>query len=246
MSAYPGDLEHPSLQLWDTIYAGQKDYWTIQVADEELLKFHDILTNGKSGLDILVPMCGRSQILLTLAEKGHRVVGIEWSEVAVKRFFKENDLPYGTQSYHLGGEQIPVYTANDKAITIYCGDLFSFKDDNLGGFDCIVDHGSIGCFDFTKVNTRETYASLMNFFMKADGRILLSIFDYEHSEHPSVPFAVTEEEIVKLYKENFQVPELLREFTTKEFYDTFHPPDEVFPVLAMSHFSWKLFLLVKL
>ena len=59
-----------------------------------------------------------------------------------------------TQSYHLG-EQMSVYTANDKAITIYCGDLFRFKDDNLRSFECVVDHWLIECFDFTKV-TRET------------------------------------------------------------------------------------------
>ena len=78
------------------MYAEQKDLWTIKVADEELLKFYGILTNGRSGLDILIPMCGRSQILLTLAEKGHHVVGIEWSEIAVRQFFKENDLPYSS------------------------------------------------------------------------------------------------------------------------------------------------------
>ena len=95
MSAY-GDLEHPSLQFCNKMYAEQKDLWTIKVADEELLKFYGILTNGRSGLDILIPMCGRSQILLTLAEKGHHVVGIEWSEIAVRQFFKENDLTYSS------------------------------------------------------------------------------------------------------------------------------------------------------
>ena len=104
--------------------------------DDKLLEFHYAITNGRSGLDILVPMCGRSQIMFTLAEKGHRVVGIEWSEVAVKKFFKENNLPCSTRSYSLGRVQMPVYTANAKATTIYCGDLFDFKDDNLGGFDC--------------------------------------------------------------------------------------------------------------
>ena len=138
---------------------------------------------------------------------------------------------------------MPVYTANAKAITIYCGDLFDFKDDNLGGFDCIFDHGSIGSFDFTKVS-RETYASLMNSFMKPNGRMLLSIFDYEHSEHPTIPFAVTEEEVVKLYKENFQSPELLQEFNAKDFCNTF--PGIHLPVQTLSHFSLKLFLLVKL
>ena len=47
-------LEHPTLQFWETMYKEQKDLWTIKVADDELLKFHDMLTNGKSGLDIIV------------------------------------------------------------------------------------------------------------------------------------------------------------------------------------------------
>ena len=81
---------------------------------------------------------------------------------------------------------MPVYTAHDKTITIYCGDLFAFKEDNLGGFDCIFDHGSIGSFDLTKVK-RTTYAEIMDSFTKPGGRILLSFFDYEHSEHPLYP-----------------------------------------------------------
>ena len=93
-----GNAEHPSLQLWEKIYEEQKDGWTSKVMDDRLLEFHDAITNGRSGLNILVPMCGRSQIMFTLAEKGHRVVGIEWSEVAVKKFFKENNLPCSTRS----------------------------------------------------------------------------------------------------------------------------------------------------
>lgn len=160
----------------------------------------------------------------------------------MKQFFKENDLPCSTQLYHFGGAQIPVYTANDKNITIYCGDLFSFKDDNLSGSDCIFDHGSIGSFDFTVV-TRETYASLMNSFTKPNGRNLLSTFDYEHSEHPTIPFVVTKE-IVKPYRKHFQPPQLLQEFNADDFYSVF--PGILFPVQALSRFSWKIFLLVKL
>lgn len=79
------------------------------------------------------------------------------------------------------------------------------------------DQGSIGSFDFTKV-TRETYASLMSSFVKPNGRMIVSIADYECSEHPTLPFAVTEEEIVKLYKEYFQAPELLQEYNANDFY----------------------------
>ena len=85
---------HQNLPLWDKLYEGKKDEWTSEKADKELLKFHDVLINGKTGLTILVPMCGKSRIMLRFAERGHRIVGIEWSGVAVKQFFEENGLAY--------------------------------------------------------------------------------------------------------------------------------------------------------
>lgn len=85
---------HPNVQLWDRLYQEQKDEWTNLAVDKELLKFHDEVTEGKAGLSILVPMCGKSKVLLSFAEEGHSVVGIEWSEPAVKQFFEENSIPY--------------------------------------------------------------------------------------------------------------------------------------------------------
>ena len=129
-SATAGSPAHPNLQLWDKLYQGNKDEWTNEKADKELFKFHEILTDGKTGLNILIPMCGKSLIMLWFAEKGHRVVGIEWSEIAVKQFFEGNGLAYSTKLCKIGEIEMPVYSANDKTITIYCGDL-AFKEDNL-------------------------------------------------------------------------------------------------------------------
>ena len=237
----------PNYQIWDRIYEDQGDGWTSEKVNKELLKFHDVLINCKTGLAILVPMCGKSRIMLWFAERGHRVVGIEWSGVAVKQFFEENCLAYNTKSCIIGGIEMPVYTAHDKTITIYCGDLFAFKEDNLGGFDCIFDHGSIGSFNFTDTVKRAMYAELMNSFTKPGGRIILSFFDYEHSEHPTVPFAVTEEEVTTLYKEHFNPPQLLQEYNAKqtiEIYDM--PEDSPFPVSTFSRYSWKVVLLIKI
>lgn len=240
-----GSPAHPNKQLWDKLYQDQKDGWTCEKADKELLKFHDILTDTKTGLDILVPMCGKTQVMLSLAEKGHRVIGIDFSELAVKQFFEENSLAYSIWSCNIGEVEMSVYTGKDKAITIYCGDLFAFKQDNLGGFDCIFDHGSIGSFDTTEVK-RTMYAELMNSFTKPGGRILLSIFDYKHSEHPIIPFAVTEEEVVNLYREHFKSPQLLQEFDAMKTADLFNLQEgSIFPVWTLSRFSWKLLLLIK-
>ena len=231
-------LAHPNVQLWDRIYEDKEDGWTSEKVDKEVFKYYDILVNGKTDLAILVPMCGKSWIMLRFAERGHRVVGVEWSGVAVKQFFADNGLAYSTKSCKIGGIEIPVYTAHDKAITIYCGDLFAFKEDNLGGFDCIFDHGSIGSFDFTDTVKRAMYAELMNSFTKPGGRIVLSFFDYEHSEHPTIPFAVTEEEVTTLYKEHFSPPQLLQEYNAKQTAEILDM--RKLPLLTLSRYSWKV------
>lgn len=243
-SSASGTPAHPDRQLWDNVYQSGKDYWTTEAADLRLMNFHQILTEGKTNLDILVPMCGKTRALLLLSEKGHRVVGIEWSRRAVEKFFDENGLEYSTRRQ---ASEMTVYAAKDKAITVYCGDFFAFKGENLGGFDCIFDHGAIGCFDFTK-ESRSSYADIINSFTRPGGRILLSTFDYEHSEHPTIPFAVTEDEIRQLYKDHFEVAEVLAEFDDKTTADVFNLRDQGpgrFAVWTFSRFSWKILLLVK-
>ena len=86
-----GSPAHPNMQLWDMLYQKGKDNWTKEAADQELLMFRPMLTDNKTGLDIFVPMCGKTKVLLLLAGEGHRVVGIEWSKVAVEQFFEENN-----------------------------------------------------------------------------------------------------------------------------------------------------------
>ena len=241
-----GSPARPNVQLWDMLYQKGKDEWTKEAADQELLKFRSALTESKTGLDIFFPMCGKTKVMLSLAEEGHHVVGIEWSKVAVEQFFEENNLEYTTQLCNIGGTNIPMYKAKGKAVTIYCGDFFAFKQHKLGPFDCVFDHGALGCFDFQmEASSRSTYAEIINSFTKPGGRILLSIFDYEHSEHPTIPFAVTETEVGVLYQKHFKL-QLLQELDAKQTMDAFKfPHDTLFPISSLSRYSWKILLLVK-
>ena len=242
-----GSPTHPNMQLWDMLYQKGKDNWTKEAVDQELLKFRSTLTDGKTDLDIFVPMCGKSTVMLSLAEEGHRIVGIEWSKVAVEQFFEENNLEYTTQLCSIGGTDIPMYKAKEKAVTIYCGDFFAFKQHKLGPFDCVLDHGSLGSFD-VQVEPRTTYAEIINSFTKPGGRMLLSIFDYEQAEHPTMPFAVTEVEVGVLYEKSFEL-QLLQEFDSKKMRDVFKSSEQTFfsasCLLSLSHFAWKILLLVK-
>ena len=228
---------------FDKIYIESKDVWTKNASDRELIKFYDVITNGKENLSVFLPLCGKTEVLLYFAEKGHRVVGIEWSEVAVKMFFQENNLSYSCQTRNISGTDIPVFTANEKDITIYCANIFSFENENLGGFDCICDHASIGALS---KDDHAKYANIMTAFTKPGGRMLLSIFDYDYSEHPFPPFAVTQKEVTSLYSSSFEIPKVLQELDASKTAEIFElAPDGVFPVITFSRMSWKFLLLIK-
>ena len=92
---------------------------------------------------------------------------------------------------------------------------------------------------------RTTYAEIINSFTKTGVRILLSIFDYEHSEHPTIPFAGTEAEVGVLYQKYFK--QLLQEFDAKQTRDALELPHDaqLIQISSLSRFSWKILLLVK-
>ena len=78
--------------------------------------------------------------------------------------------------------------------------------------------------------------------------MLLSILDYEHAEHPAMPFAVTEEEVGVLYEKSFEL-QLLQEFDHKKLTDVLKSSEQTILsascLLSLSRFAWKILLLVK-
>ena len=233
----------PNQQMWDTLYKDKEDFWTRKTAYDMYMELSDTLTQGKANQNILVPLCGRSKLMLMLAEQGHTVVGIEWSKTAIVAFFEENELAYQELAFNLNEKQIPMFRAKEIPITIYCGDLLAFKDHaGIGPFDCIQDHGSVGCF----ATGRSSYAAVISSFTKPGGKVLLSIFDYDHSEHPSIPFAVSEKEVNFLFKDYFKTITLEKELDAKATSEIFHHDSGcIFPVLKLNQMTWKIMLLVK-
>ena len=229
--------------MWDTLYQDKNDFWTQDAAYDMYMELSNSLTRGKANQNILVPLCGRSKLMLKLAEQGHTIVGIEWSKTAIEAFFEENELAYQELFFKLKEKQIPMFRAKEKPITIYCGDLLTFQDHaGIGPFDWIQDHGSIGCF----ATGRSSYAAIMDSFTKPGGKVLLSIFDYDHSEHPSIPFAVSEKEVNFLFKDNFKTITLEKELDATATAQIFHQESGgIFPVLKLSQMSWKIMLLEK-
>lgn len=234
------------VEFWDNRYQDGKDRWTSTSADQILIEHFDRLTDSKKELNILIPMCGRSGVMVSLAEK-HSVVGIDWSEQAVIRFFEEHDLPCDKNKHRVRDTDVPVFVSEDGKITIYVADFFLFELDNLGScFDFVLDHGSIGSISCSK-EKRATYANIISSFLKPGGKILLSFFDYIHSEHPSIPYAITEEEVGMLYRDFCKSPVLLQEIGAKAAMNHLGSRERdknvLFPIWKLSRFSWKIVLL---
>ena len=102
-----------------------------------------LLTEHWSSLDIapdariLVPLCGKSNDMLWLAEQGHRVVGVELSPLAVTQFFVDNHLQPVLHNSPAGIH----YVAG--AIEIICGDIFDVDTATLAGCSGIYDRAAL-------------------------------------------------------------------------------------------------------
>ena len=239
---YTHDMD--SKASYDERYANQTDAWTKDNPDEILMQFLPQLTGGKENpLDFFIPLCGKCIELVTLADQGHHVTGVDFCETAIKMFFEENSLKYSTESCTFGGTSSAVkYTATEKAITVYCCDFFGFP--NVNQYDCVWDTAAIHCFDPA---TRPEYVKAITEVTKVGGTILLTAFDYEHSERPSPPYAVTQEEVNLLYGAKFDVQlvceynleQTLKQMPIREKSTRFYP-------WKLSRFAKKYYFLKKL
>ena len=225
--------------FWNYQYKEGKDEWTSTKVDGTLMKNFERL-GETTKLNILLPMCGKTGLLLSLADKGHNVVGIEWAELAIVQFFEKHGLAYVKRE----DKNVTVYSAKNNKITLYCCDILLFNR-LAGSFDLVIDHGSIGCVE-CKQEKRAYYASIVTSLLKPGGRIIFSFFDYIHSEHPSIPYAVTEDEVRLMYnKDSFKHLTLLQDIGVKEameFVGVKEGENIHFPLWEMSRYSWKIVL----
>jgi len=85
---------------------------------------------------VLLPLCGKTPDLLWLVRRGHDVVGVELSAVAVESFFDEHELQFDRDP---DGPLIR-YAARDLPLVLFCGDYFEFQ---ATGFDALYDRGAL-------------------------------------------------------------------------------------------------------
>jgi thiopurine S-methyltransferase len=187
----------------------EKDFW-LERWEREEIGFHEGEVNTyllqfwkemklEPAAMVFVPLCGKSLDLKWLREQGHPVLGVELSNVAVQAFFAENGY-------------IPVHSMQGKfqhceanGICILCGDFFDLSRKDLEAVSGVYDRASMIALP---PDMRKRYVEHLVSILPAGVKILLIAIDYSQEEMAGPPFALSSDEVQKLYGKYASIKQL--------------------------------------
>lgn len=142
------------------------------------------------GSRVLVPLCGKSLDMGWLAEQGHRVLGVELSEIAVEQFFDEHRLQ---PRVHTSAQGTHYVSGN---IEILCGDIFDLDADTLASCTGVYDRAALIALPG---GLRGRYARHVYGQLPADYRGILLTLDYSQAQMAGPPFSVADTDVQALF-----------------------------------------------
>ena len=158
--------------------------------DPKLIEFWPTLPKNNR---VLVPLCGKSNDMIWLAEQGYEVTGVELSSLAVIQFFGDNDLAYDT---HQEGE-LKIHTVKNLPLRIIEGDYFQFTETN---FDACYDRAATVAMPDSK---RANYVSHTRERLTSSAVVLLISLHHD-GDNQTPPFSIDEQTVTSLWGEKIQ------------------------------------------
>lgn len=144
---------------------------------------------------VFVPLCGKSIDMLWLLQQGMHVVGVELSEDAIQRFFKELKVTPEVLKW----DEFVCYQAEN--LTLYVGDFFALKASHLGDIAASYDRAALVALP---EDMRSDYCRHLR-LITSDAPQLLITFDYDPTEHAGPPFAISADEVINHYGQSHQI-----------------------------------------
>ena len=143
------------------------------------------------GSRVLVPLCGKSLDMLWLASQGYRVLGVEISEKAVLDFFHEQ----GLEADVLEREGFTRWRTDE--IELWQGDFFDLGREDVA--DCVAVYDRAALIALPPP-MRERYVQHLARVLPAACDLLLVTLDYDQAHLQGPPFAVTDDEVQRLFE----------------------------------------------
>ena len=153
------------------------------------------------GCTVFVPLAGKSLDMDWLAPRGHSVLGVEISEIAVRQFFAERDLRPTITMTRYGAH----FTHG--AIELICGDAFALDAEALAGCAGVFDRAALIALP---LDMRRRYADELYARLPSGCRGLLVTLEYPPHEKQGPPFTVDEAEVRSLFAPHWDIDLLER------------------------------------
>jgi thiopurine S-methyltransferase len=199
------------MQRWieKNIAFHQKDY------NKDLIKYFPLLglTFDHPNEYLFVPLCGKTLDMIWAWKNGANVLGIELSEIAVKEFFAQNNLPHEIIEE---GKFKHFKTLNSSAdknaeLSVLCGDFFNFDPKNMSSPIKIMAVYDRAALVALPLEMRTAYRIHLEKILNPGAKILLITYEYPQSIVEGPPFSVNFEELMAEWGESFLMELLGRE-----------------------------------
>jgi thiopurine S-methyltransferase len=142
------------------------------------------------GATVFVPLAGKSLDMAWLASQGHRVLGVELSQIAVDEFFAEHGLVPEIETTRYGVHH------RAGGIELIRGDAFGLDADLLADCAAVFDRAALIALPPA---LRARYVGELYARLPADCRALLITLEYPQADRDGPPFSVQEDEVRALY-----------------------------------------------
>lgn len=167
-----------------------------------LEKYADRVWGTERLARVLVPLCGKSLDMVFLAERADAVVGVEYVEQAVRDFFDERGL---SPDVDTDADADAPMGFRAGPYTIFAADFFAVSGADVGPIDAVFDRASLVALD---ADTRVRYADHLRSLQPVGTRTMLITFDYDQSAMNGPPFAVSDDEVGRLFGDAFDIEHL--------------------------------------
>ncbi len=181
--------------FWQQRWAEGRTGWHQHEVDRLLQKHWPQLGLGDDAR-VLVPLCGKSLDLAWLAQRGHRVRGVELSRLAIEDFFA------GCDAVPACREQGAFSIFEARGIELYCGDAFALDELALQDVDAVYDRAALIALPPA---LRQRYADELYGRLPIGCIGLLITLEYDQQRREGPPFSVPESEVRALFEPRWTV-----------------------------------------
>lgn len=148
------------------------------------------LLQAPNSAPVFVPLCGKSEDLFYLWQRGHYVTGIDISEQAIRAFFTEHQMTYQVERV----QDFVVYQ-HDR-LRLLAGDYFALQASLLGPIEAVYDRAALIALP---TSLRQRYVQTLRKWLRPATSLLLITLDYAQPEMSGPPFAVGPDEVAQLF-----------------------------------------------